>query len=412
MPPFPFNNIEFFVVLVPVIVLVLAARRLGGGAHTWAVVLASVALFVWLPGLTAAYVALFAVLVLLMWFAANARSSSHPAAISGLAAGIVLVAFVWFRLDAAGWLPRRESALSLLPAFGFAFFVVKAIGLVSDVIAGRVQSATLGEVIAYFLFFPTLIAGPIFRYGDFVTQLRASVALRNDFGRIAASAPRLLVGAFKVMVVAALLEPLSIHALSPDDIANSGRSVYLGALAYYFFEYINFSGYSDMAIATCGMLGLSAPENFNFPFLARNLTELWRRWHMSFAFWLRDYIYFPINFRLAMRFRASKKRERTLCAAAAIFLTFVLCGAWHGFTPGPLLFGVLSGVVLGLEAMAAGFGWKNDYQVSLRSTAAGRVVDDTVRQIWTLHVAAMTFAPVLLTTDQLHGVLRLIRRVT
>lgn len=408
MAPFPFSNIEFFVVMVPALLLILASKRFGVTAFTWTIVVMSLVFFGWLPGLRAAYAALFLGLTLLVWAVATLRLRGVRAGTLALAIGSVIAAFVAVRLDAAGLLPRFGQQGSLLPAFGFAFFVIKAYGLLVDVAAGRVKSVALRDTLAYFAYFPTLIAGPIFRYDDFVTQLKSAPALRSEPSRIVASLPRLLLGAFKVMVVASLIEPWSIQSLTTDVLSKSVQSVYVGALAYYFFEYINFSGYSDMAVAVSRMIGLSPPENFDLPFLARNLTELWRRWHMSFAAWLRDYIYFPLNFYLAIRFRAADKRSRTACAAMAIFLTFVFCGAWHGLAIGTLLFGVLSGAVLAFEALAAGLGWTTAVGARLEATA-GRMTHDTIRQIWTLHIASLTFAPVLLTEAQLAALTDLAR---
>lgn len=164
-----------------------------------------------------------------------------------------------------------------------------------------------------------------------------------------------------------------------------------------------------MAIAVSMMIGLRPPENFNLPFLSRNLTELWRRWHMSFASWLRDYVYFPLNFQFAMRFRPSTRSGRAWSSGIAIFLTFVFCGFWHSLSPGALLFGALSGVVLAAEAVADGIGLRI-VPAGIGTTAAGRAADDAVRQVWTLHLAAITFAPVLLNRDQLVALAHLLRR--
>ena len=411
MPPFPFRNIEFFALLAPALMLILATKRLGVAAFTWTIVVVSAVFFAWLPGLHLFYAALCLGLIVMIWGAANLLKQRRVSSVLLLSIAILASAFAVVRLHAAGLLPNAYRPGGLLPAFGFAFFVIKAYGLLIDTASGRVKSAALRDVLAYFAYFPTVIAGPVFRFDDFVKQLSTAVADHQGAARITGNVPRLLAGAFKVMVVAGLLEPWSIQSLTPDVLANSAPRVYAGALAYYFFEYINFSGYTDMAAAVSRMIGLATPENFDLPFLSRNLTELWRRWHMSFASWLRDYVYFPLHFQLSKRAGATTRRLQTLCAAAAIFLTFVFCGAWHGLALGTLLFGVLSGIVLAVEALAAGLGWKTGAGARLQATPAGRVTHDTIRQIWTLHVASATFAPVLLTREQLMAVYHLLRTI-
>ncbi len=413
MNPFPFSNIEFFAVLVPAVLLTLAAKRLGRSAFKWIVIVFSVVVFAWLPGLRVPYAILCGSLIAVTLTTVALRSRhgfglAVPIAMLWLAAAFVIV-----RADAAGWLLAiwPGAGRSLLPVFGFAFLVIKAYGLLIDVMSGRVTTVRAVDVVAYFAYFPTVIAGPIFRYADFVQQFDAAAALGDDTRRIAEHLPRLCLGAFKVMVVAALIEPWSISSLPAEVIAESPQRVYLGALTYYFFEYINFSGYTDMAIAVSTMIGLRPPENFNLPFLARNLTELWRRWHMSFASWLRDYVYFPINFQLASRFRMATRRGRAGSSAVAVFATFFFCGFWHGLSAGTMLFGVLSGLVLAIEAFVAGIGWRPAFAAVVPNTADTRVIRDGVRQLWTLHLASLTFAPVLLDSAQLAALGRLMGKV-
>lgn len=404
MEPFPFSNVEFFVMLIPALLLVLVSKRLGAAVYTWTLVAVSIGFFAWLPDLRVPYALLCAALVTMTFLAAWLRARRHARFVVALVISVVIAAFVVVRLDVAGlWTPPWTERRSLLPIFGFAFLAIKAYGLLIDVMSGRVKSVRLVDVVLYFAYFPTLIAGPIFRYGDFVAQLEASRQLTGDASRIAGQLPRLLFGAFKVMVLAALLEPYSIQSLPADVIGADARRVYLGSLTYYFFEYINFSGYTDMAIAVSVMIGLRPPENFNLPFIARNLTELWRRWHMSFASWLRDYIYFPLNFQIVSLLRLNNQTARALSSGAAILLTFLFCGFWHGVGPGTLLFGALSGLVLAVEAVVAGLRWRTGIGARLEQTASGRIGHDTVRQIWTLHLAAATFAPVLLDRTQIEA---------
>jgi alginate O-acetyltransferase complex protein AlgI len=105
--------------------------------------------------------------------------------------------------------------------------------------------------------------------------------------------------------------------------------------------FFDFSGYTDMAIGAGKMLGFNLPENFNFPYISRSITDFWRRWHMSFAAWIKDYIFTPLAFRMRYWGKAG--------FVIAILVTFAICGMWHGATWNFLLWGAIQGFFLALE---------------------------------------------------------------
>jgi alginate O-acetyltransferase complex protein AlgI len=107
--------------------------------------------------------------------------------------------------------------------------------------------------------------------------------------------------------------------------------------------FFDFSGYTDMALGVGKMMGFNLPENFNFPYVSRSITDFWRRWHMTFATWIRDYIFTPLAFQMRYWGKAG--------IFIALMLTFMVCGMWHGPTWNYLIWGVIQGLFLGLEEL-------------------------------------------------------------
>lgn len=147
-----------------------------------------------------------------------------------------------------------------------------------------------------------------------------------------------LAGFIKKACVADHLAPIADSVFS-DPGAHSVGANWIGAAAYYLQIYCDFSGYSDMAIACAGLLGYRLTVNFRFPYLARDIAEFWRRWHISLSSWLRDYLYIS----LGGNRRGRAKTVRNL------FVTMMLCGLWHGAGWQFVMFGLLHAIYLGVH---------------------------------------------------------------
>jgi D-alanyl-lipoteichoic acid acyltransferase DltB (MBOAT superfamily) len=413
MKPHIFQNLEFFVLLGPALLTVVLLKRVGPQSFRMAIIAFSAFFILAMPNIKMAYVVLVLAVLASIFIVSRVllrlRSAGAKVRLLYVVLGCVIVfslvkfgsvsSFISKSLGLAG-----DYRVSILPVFGFAFLALKSYSLLADICGGKIKQIGFMDFTAYFLFFPTFLAGPLERFGKFALSLNQATSSRDELRSLQTELPRFLIGAFKVFVVAGVFQRYALPFLKEDDFA-SGRTLYLGAVAYYAFEYMNFSGYSDMAISAARVLGIKLPENFNFPYMARSLTELWRRWHMSFAAWLRDYIYYPLLFLLMQRLRPASAAIQIYLSALSIFITFVICGLWHGDQTGTVLFGVLSGLVLGAEAIVTA---RYDRRVAraLEEKPKLRAFYDAGARIFTFHVAALTFAPVLLSNQQLGYVWR------
>jgi len=196
----------------------------------------------------------------------------------------------------------------------------------------------LSRYLAFAFFVPTIPIGPISRYTSYHESISDLQVTRHN---VLHGALRILVGYVKFKVLATYFSPLTFTALWSDGFLHTPAELALSCFAFYLYLYLNFSGFCDMAIGAGSILGIRIDENFNRPYVSRNLREFWSRWHMSLSFWLRDAFYTPVTMGLLRRIGP---RWTLPVAAGAGFATLFLVGVWLGVQPGFLIFGTLQGI--------------------------------------------------------------------
>lgn len=247
----------------------------------------------------------------------------------------VLVPWVLGKQSAAGgWRP-----LDFLYFAGFSFFLIKAWTLIKDYHDDRVGQPDLFVVLAYFLFFPAYVAGPMHLYGEFEATLREPARL--DGKSFVDVLFRILLGFVKIKLLAALFTPLSLEAVKASG-ALTLRGLVVGSFAYSVVIWADFSGYSDLAIATSRVVGIRTPENFNYPYAAANIRDFWQRWHITFSRVLTGYVFVPVSRKLNAAFGG----RRYAVLITSYLATFLFCGYWHGPTLNFLLWGLYHGAGL------------------------------------------------------------------
>lgn len=217
---------------------------------------------------------------------------------------------------------------------GISFFTFEFIHYAMDRYRGKTEAGSFGEYLAFILFFPTLVAGPIKRYQNFLPSLRAPGAdWAADWQR---GLTRILCGLVKKFAVADFLTAFTDH-LNYADIAQADRVVLpLWLLAYGLKIYFDFSAYSDIAIGSARLFGICVPENFDWPYARRNIAEFWSHWHISLYRWLVDYVFIPLG--------GSRARLPRVCQN--VLLTMLISGLWHGAAMNFLVWGLWHGLLL------------------------------------------------------------------
>jgi alginate O-acetyltransferase complex protein AlgI len=224
---------------------------------------------------------------------------------------------------------------SIALPIGVSFVVFEKITYVVDIYRGvALPAESFLDYLAYILLFPKLLAGPIVKYHEIVDQLRVRPKNLDD---VREGATRFCYGMGKKVLIADLSGDIANAVFALPIAQLSFGQAWLGALAFSVQIYFDFSAYSDMAIGIARVLGFRLRENFNYPYTAQNITEFWRRWHISLSSWIREYIYIPLG----------GSRVGTVRTYVNLTVAFLLSGFWHGL-PGRLWFGVYSTVSFSL----------------------------------------------------------------
>ena len=250
---------------------------------------------------------------------------------SGFFAGI------WNALTGSNW----EVGQIVLP-IGISFYTFQAISYSVDVYRGKYEGRpSFLEFCFYLSFFPLLLAGPITRAGRFLPQIRRNgMATRHE---LRLGLWLIICGLLKKGVIADYLAVYNNLAFD-SPVSYSGYELLMAVVGYTMQIYLDFSGYSDLSIGIASLMGFRLDDNFLFPYRSLNLTEFWRRWHISLSTWFRDYVYIPLG-------GNRKGQVRTLLNN---FLTMVVAGLWHGSTWMFVLWGALHGAGLALHKLCRG----------------------------------------------------------
>lgn len=227
----------------------------------------------------------------------------------------------------------RKLALPI----GISFYTFQSISYLVDIYRGVCQpQKNIIKMGLFISFFPQLIAGPILKYYDIAAQIdsrKTSWALFNE------GATRFLIGLGKKVIIANTMAVTADEVFAMDMEGVSTQIAWIGLFAYYFQVYFDFSGYSDMAIGLGRMFGFKINENFNHPYIASSIQDLWRRWHISLATWFKEYVYIPLG----------GSRHGALNTYRNLMIVFFLTGLWHGADWTFVLWGVWNGLFIILE---------------------------------------------------------------
>jgi len=252
----------------------------------------------------------------------------------------------WLRQPDLQHLQRIEGNEILLPlAISFYTFQIMAYGI--DVYKGvYTGSHSFREVLLFKAFFPQLIAGPIMRSSELLPQIadcKAGIYPVADARQMKKGLWLILIGVFKKILIAGqLLVFLAPMIASPGatPLDFTPQSVFLGVTGSMAMLYADFSAYTDLARGLGLLLGFKIPENFKAPFLSHSISEFWRRWHLTFSLWIRDYIFIPLG--------GSRRTEARVYLNVVI--TFFLGGLWHGASYTFVFWGFFMGVAIAIES--------------------------------------------------------------
>ena len=227
-------------------------------------------------------------------------------------------------------------AWSVALPLGISFYAFEAISYLLDTRQGRVKTASFTDLLLFIMYWPHLIAGPIVRTRELIPQLKFDRPFEAGF--LYAGLDRLLLGLVQKNLIANTIGSWVDDGFLPKAAAlNTTVDNWALAIAFGIQIYFDFAAYSNMAIGVSQMIGVTLPENFNFPYHAANPAEFWSRWHMTLSRWIRDYVFFPLN----AGFRD---------AGGRLYMSLVgvmgVVGLWHGAGWGYIVWGLMHGIYL------------------------------------------------------------------
>jgi alginate O-acetyltransferase complex protein AlgI len=357
-----FSSLSFLFLFLPPVLL--AALFLKKEAQNLFLLLASLFFYAWGEGALVFLLLGSALLNHLFGLAIHAGRSARTRRTAlvgalafniGLLAAFKYAAFISANLNpllrALGVRPLRIASWPL--PLGISFFTFMAIAYLVEVYNRACPAERNVLHTALFItFFPTVLAGPINRY----SRLRQQLSLRRTTPEMLAEGiRRFIIGLGKKALLADTLARAADQAFAISAQGLGSGLAWLGAVAYTLQIFLDFSGYSDMAIGLGRMFGFTFMENFNYPYLARSIQDFWNRWHISLSGWLRDFLFLPLAYAISRRIPSARLlgiRAESWCYYPAMLLTMLLCGLWHGAAWTFVAWGAYHGAFIMLERFA------------------------------------------------------------
>ncbi|MCK9613708.1 MAG: hypothetical protein PHR81_09730 [Bacteroidales bacterium] len=266
--------------------------------------------------------------------------------------------------------------LDLITPIGISYFIFKTLSYILDIYKKNISEPENNYInyLLYVSFFPNILSGPILRARELLPQFKKSLDLSKEF--ISKAFLLILIGTFKKIVIA---DFLAVNLVDRVFVSHEYFTSFEYLMAGYGFLvqlYFDFSGYTDIVIGIAMLLGFTSTANFNKPFLAQNISEFWRRWHITLSNWLRDYIFSPMSIRL--------RNWRKTGLVFTVFITFLLCGLWHDANYTYVVWGSLHGLIMGYEILTRGLRVKIQKRVNKKIYKALSI-------FITFHILMLTF---------------------
>jgi len=249
---------------------------------------------------------------------------------------------------------ETTQIIDILLPIGISFFVFKSLSYIIDLYRKKIEQPEKNyfHYLLYVSFFPNILAGPISRAKDLLPQINRKLFISNEF--IGKAFFLIMSGAFKKIVIADMIAVNFVDRVFQSPYLFSGFENLMASYGATIQIYADFSGYTDIVIGIAFLLGFTIESNFNKPYLAKNVTDFWRRWHITLSVWLKEYLFLPIAYRLSRKMPKYKymaiKSEYIIYICAAL-ITFLVSGIWHGPNWTYILWGLCHGLAIAYDVV-------------------------------------------------------------
>ena len=331
-----FNSIEFvifFVVLLIIIYFIDKKNNTSSKARNIVLLIASLLYYLLIDY---KYFLLFICIILITYFIGLKAKDNKRAITLGITFLVSLLTFFKYNNFFISNILNNDFIRIVMP-IGISFYIFKAISYIVDVYRGKYEcEKNFTKVALYLSLFTEVVSGPISRFNDLSKQFDKNIKLSAKY--LSEGIQMFVIGLFKKIVVADNLF-VFVNEVYRAPRAYSSLTILLCVIGYAVYIYMDFSGYSDMAIGCSKMLGYDIRMNFNCPYISKNITEFWKRWHISLSNWIMDYIYIPLGGN-----RKGKRRQYI-----NLVLTMLIAGLWHGSSYMFAIWGLINGLALVIQ---------------------------------------------------------------
>lgn len=334
-----FNSLTFLLFVLPISIVIYAIVEKFTKKSIWkniVLLIFSVIFFAW-SGLKNLQVLLL--LVIVNYIFGMTKKESKKVLLIGVVFNIgVLIYYKYLNslIDGFNSIFSSEfEAISIIVPLGISFIIFHCISYLLDLYNDKVEpNHNIIEFALYIMFFPKLIQGPIVKYQDMMPQIKNHSMKFNLFIE---GVERFIIGLSKKVLIADVISTTVNNIFSLTSGEMQVATAWLGTILFSIQIYMDFSGYSDMAIGIGKIFGFHWKENFDFPYISKSITEFWRRWHISLGSWFKEYLYIPLG--------GNRKGNVYI----NLFIVFLITGIWHGSTLLFILWGMLHGICVVIE---------------------------------------------------------------
>lgn len=330
----PFEGLLFFYILAAVLIVAAFLGFVGKGLRMWSMI---ASLLVLLAIFDTTEKRIFLLIFVLWQYAITLlyqqiRKRNSKCGFCWLFVVLSILPLVYSKLSGL----IGGSAWGFL---GISYLTFRSVQVIIELYDGLLAEISSLDYLHFMLFFPTISSGPIDRYRRFVGDSHKQYS-REEYAELFKKGVwKLMSGVFYGLVISNLINSLWMSKIPEEGFLNAWQYMY----AYTFYLFFNFAGYSRMAIGTGYILGIKVPENFNLPFISKDLKDFWARWHISLSTWFRDYIY--------TRFAAVSLRKKWfknvyMGSYIGYIITMTVMGFWHGFELHYIVYGLYHGILM------------------------------------------------------------------
>ena len=343
-----FNNYSIFICFIAFVFVYNAAKFVSKSIALRNIIVLAGNLFILLTLVKEHTLIVIAILSLLVFLIGKVLQNKNSRTLLFTSLAIIIVLFSIRNYSyiqeclTKGVFSFLNAPILSVQKLGLSYILFRFVHYLIESYKNKIHKSNFITFLNYIFFFPSIIAGPIDTYNNFSFWIGNS-KLKYHRSLFFAGVTRIFIGSVKTIGIV----PFIIHYATDYTILTANFSpllaIFISLLAYSAYIYLDFSGYSDIAIGSAYLIGIKTPENFNNPYISQNLSEFWKRWHITFSMFLKLYVFKPS---ILLYNKLINPKHRLLVTVLCYLTTFVICGIWHGDKINFLYWGLWHGVGL------------------------------------------------------------------